>query len=164
MMKNFGVNLSGRNLQVYTSVKGGTYVGTIGHKECFAFTGKKVVSNGSEWHEVKFISPKGKAWGWYKGISGVTLWKNKPYSTSTQAYCSCKGGRFKGSFKYYKVTRYTELLNLGGEYRATLQPGDLVIVDTNDTESGDSKHFHMRITGYESKSRGQMLCTCYGYR
>lgn len=161
-MANFGVNLSSGAINVYSSAGGGSTVGRLNVRECFAFTGGRRTINGSEWHSIEFLSPNGWRGGWYKGVSGVSLWKNRPYSTSSVQWCTCKAGSFKGNFKYYKVMKQTSVKNSSGNHAFYVYPGDLVMVSSSDTPSGSSYHHLMKIKATKSTgNRAQLLCCCH---
>ena len=161
-MTNFGVNLSSSVIPVYSSAGGGSKVGQLNVKECFAFTGSRKYIGGKEWHQIEFLSPNGWRGGWYKGVTGVSLWKNRPHSRSSYEWCICKAGSFKGNFKYYRVTRQTSVKNSSGNHAFYVYAGDLVMVSTEDTPSGYNYHHLMKIRGVKSSGkRAQLLCTCH---
>lgn len=114
-----GVNLSGKSLEVRTSPGSGSIIGHLYNKECFTFTGRK----SGDFHEVVFISPKGKATGWYRGTNGVSYWKNR-YVGSKQVGTSY--GSYYGKVVFHKVVRDTNLYTPNKTYICTLKAGDLV--------------------------------------
>lgn len=86
-VSEFGVNLSGKNVPVYTTATGSTLAATLYPNECFVFTGSK---SGSR-NQVEVLNPSGK-WvkGWYVGTNGISFWKNRAYIFSR--YSECKNG------------------------------------------------------------------------
>lgn len=160
-MTNFGVNLSSSVIPVYSSAGGGSKVGSLNVKECFAFTGSRKYVGGNEWHQIEFLSPSGWRGGWYKGITGVSLWKNRPSYRRSSEWCICNAGSFPGNFKYYKVMRKTSVKNSSGNHAFYVYEGDYVMVSTDDTPSGYNYHHLMRIRGVKSSgNHAQLLCTC----
>lgn len=161
-MANFGVNLSGQVIPVYSSAGGSTKVGQLNNTECFAFTGSKTTVSGNEWHQIEFLSPNGWRGGWYKGVNGVSIWKNKPYSTSSYEWCICKAGSFQGNFKYYRVMKTASVKDSTGEHAFYIYPNELVMVTTSDTPSGSSYHHLMKIRAVKGTgSNTQLLCCCH---
>ncbi len=114
-----GVNLSGKKLEVRSSPGGGTVLGHLYNKECFTFTG----STSGDYYQILFVSPNGKATGWYKGTSGVSYWKNN-YVRSKQVGSAY--GSYYGKVVFHKVVEATNLYTPSKQYICTLKPGDEV--------------------------------------
>ncbi|WP_195336786.1 hypothetical protein [Paraclostridium bifermentans] len=114
-----GVNLSNKKIEVRTSPGRGSIIGQLYPKECFTFTGKK----SGDYYEIIFLSPNGKATGWYKGTNGVSYWKNR-YVGSRQI--GKRYGSYYGKVVLYNVVEATNLYTPRKEYICTLRPGDLV--------------------------------------
>lgn len=114
-----GVNLSNKNIEVRSSPGGGSVLGHLCRKECFTFTGRR---SGS-YYQIIFVSPNGKATGWYKGTNGVSYWKNRYVRTEN---VGSSYGSYYGKVVFHKVVERTNLYTPRKQYICTLEPGDLV--------------------------------------
>lgn len=141
-----GVNLSGKSLEVRTSPGGGSVIGALYDRECFTFTGNK----SGDYHQVIFLSPNGKATGWYKGTNGVSYWKNR-YTRSKQV--GQTWGSYYGKVVFYKVLRDTNLYTPSKGYLCTLQAGDEVGFGDAPyaAEAGETQKDWMRINYIKTK-------------
>lgn len=165
-MKNFGINLSKQEIPVYSNAGGGSKLGQLNKRESFTFTGSKTRVRGCEWHQIEFLSPNGWSRGWYKGVNGVSLWKNHPARRTYSGYCVCPAGylepkRDQGGFKYYKVVRKTSVKNGKGNHAFYVYAGEEVMVSESNLESGNRYHHLLRIRGVKgSGNRAQTVCVC----
>lgn len=139
----FGINLSNKNIPVYTKSTGTTSAGTLYPNECFVFTGN---TSGSR-YEIEFLNSKGD-WvnGWYVGTNGMSYWKNRYYF-----YGNIKvDGQPQFKARVYKVTKKT------GVYHGDKQPmgkgslysGDFVFVESDQCYPGSTERDWMKIRGF----------------
>lgn len=143
----FGVNLSGNNILVYTTSTGTTIAGTLYPKECFVFTG---ATSGSR-YEIELVNPQG-SWvkGWYIGTDGMSYWKNRYqyYGMITVTGSAA----FKA--RVYAVEKSTGIYHsdktpMG---KGTLYNGDYVFVESDQCYPGSTERDWMRVRGFTYNS------------
>lgn len=139
----FGVNLSGKNVPVYTASTGTTSAGTLYPNECFVFTGS---TSGSR-YQIEFLNSKG-AWvkGWYVGTNGMSYWKNRYHY---YGYIKVDGTpQFRA--RVYEVTKTTGVYhgNKQPMGKGTIYSEDFVFVEADQCYPGSSERDWMRIRGF----------------
>ena len=144
----FGVNKSKYNINVRKGAgKSYAKVATMKKGESFGFTGsKKRDSQGYDWYKIKILSPKGK-WisGWYRGMTGVSYWKNNPYKK-------------EGNIQYYKLREATSLYTPGADHMTKLRAGDQIYCRNRESsgKSGSSYQDYMLCHGIRCKNGDEM--------
>ncbi len=160
-VSEFGVNLSGKNVPVYTTATGNTLAATLYPNECFVFTGSK---SGSR-NQVEVLNPSGK-WvkGWYVGTNGISFWKNRAYY-----YGSIKvDGRPSFKARVYKITKSTGVYH--GDKTAMgkgkLYDGDYIYVEADQCYPGSTERDWIKIRGFtyqSSASKEGVYSSCDEY-
>lgn len=144
--KYFGVNKSDSTINVRSGASTShSIVGKININECFVFTGTKQTISGYDWYWIEFLNANGK-WttGWYRGYSGISYWKNTPYSSShSKDYL---GSNFP--VKIYRVINKTTVWNGDKSQYFFAEPGTWILCkDGYQGKTGSTQHTWMLCHG-----------------